>query len=235
MDMVIPRGPEMRLSLRSRSTSNWVELYLLKKTRRYRIYQRFCVHCLITRRRPGRDSFRNPAGVAFKLQNLRSFETGKGLRNVSEMDRHVWGEFGERPEEARRLASLIRSGIMFAEHADEVEDSDEDEFYEGKLITLMHKRRERHPNLRKRLLASRYKQGFLSCDMCNRSPTTTRPEFREALFEAHHLKPLSMLEERITKLSDVALLCANCHRLVHKAISISGRWLSLAECRASLM
>jgi 5-methylcytosine-specific restriction protein A len=29
------------------------------------------------------NRFRNPAGVAFKLQNLRSVRTGKGLQNVS--------------------------------------------------------------------------------------------------------------------------------------------------------
>ena len=29
-----------------------------------------------------KDTFRNPEGVAFKLQNLRSVATGKGLQNV---------------------------------------------------------------------------------------------------------------------------------------------------------
>jgi len=29
-----------------------------------------------------KDTFRNPAGAAFKVQNLRSIETGKGLSNV---------------------------------------------------------------------------------------------------------------------------------------------------------
>src|ERR1700687_641779 len=41
-----------------------------------------------------KDSFRNPDGVAFKLQNLRHVATGKGLGNVSETDRAVWAEFG---------------------------------------------------------------------------------------------------------------------------------------------
>src|SRR5512135_2132027 len=38
-------------------------------------------------------SFRNPDGVAFKLQNLRSVATGKGLKNTSITDKTVWEEF----------------------------------------------------------------------------------------------------------------------------------------------
>lgn len=36
-----------------------------------------------------KDSFRNPDGVAFKLQNIRQVATGKGLGNVSKADREV--------------------------------------------------------------------------------------------------------------------------------------------------
>jgi 5-methylcytosine-specific restriction protein A len=181
-----------------------------------------------------KESFRNPAGVAFKLQNLRTFETGKGLKNVSEMDRRIWEEFSGHPEEAKRLASLIRSGIESVDEMGDVEDFGEDEFYEGKLITLLHKKRERDPKLRRRLLESRYKAAALCCDLCFGGPTTPRAEFQDAMFEAHHLKPLSMRDGYITKIADVALLCANCHRLIHRAISIHRRWLTIAECKLLL-
>jgi 5-methylcytosine-specific restriction protein A len=62
-----------------------------------------------------------------------------------------------------------------------------------------------------------------------------REGFDEAAFEAHHLLPLALLAEgRKTKLEDVALLCANCHRLIHRAIATEGRWLTLDEARAVL-
>lgn len=57
-----------------------------------------------------KSTFRNPDGVAFKVQNLRSRETGKGLGNVSRMDRDIWEEFGANPGEVTRLATLIRAG-----------------------------------------------------------------------------------------------------------------------------
>lgn len=34
--------------------------------------------------------------------------------------------------------------------------------------------------------------------------------------ECHHVKPLSEIEiERKTRLDDLALVCANCHRMIH--------------------
>ena len=48
-----------------------------------------------------RESFRNPDGVVFKLQNLRQVATGKGLGNVSRTDREVWGELGNNQRRVR--------------------------------------------------------------------------------------------------------------------------------------
>src|SRR6187455_1260044 len=58
-----------------------------------------------------KESYRNPDGVAFKLQNLREVATGKGLGNVSEMDRQVWLDFGAHPGKVKALAQLIESSI----------------------------------------------------------------------------------------------------------------------------
>lgn len=44
------------------------------------LLRRFPYHAEASRQ----ESFRNPDGVAFKLQNLRQVATGKGLGNVSE-------------------------------------------------------------------------------------------------------------------------------------------------------
>lgn len=55
-----------------------------------------------------RETFRNPEGVAFKLQNLRAVATGRGLTNVSAMDRDVWAEFHDEPVKISVLAAGIR-------------------------------------------------------------------------------------------------------------------------------
>jgi 5-methylcytosine-specific restriction enzyme A len=181
-----------------------------------------------------KQSFRNPAGVAFKLQNLQSVPTGKGLKNVSKTDHAIWNEFGNDPTEVQRLAHLIRAEIGKQAHASMDEAEDDAEFYEGRLVTAIHKRRERNARLRAKLLADRLRSGPLRCDLCHCPPTSTVPQFLDAMFEAHHLKPLASGGEKITKLADVAFLCAGCHRLVHKAIAHERRWLALDECKVIL-
>lgn len=69
------------------------------------LLQRLPIHPLDKRN----GSFRNPDGVAFKLQNLRSVATGKGLQNVSKTDRLIWEEYGALPARVRELAEQIRA------------------------------------------------------------------------------------------------------------------------------
>ena len=182
-----------------------------------------------------KDSFRNPDGVAFKLQNLRQVATGKGLGNVSEMDRIVWSEFGSQSDKVKQLAGFIRAGVAVAESLEESFDgSDQEEFFEGRVITELHRRRERDHKLRERLLSSRRRIGRLTCDMCCAQSQPGAPMLEDAIFEVHHLIPLSMALERTIRLQDVALLCANCHRILHRAISLKKSWLGISEAKGMI-
>ncbi len=180
-----------------------------------------------------KPTFRNPDGAAFKVQNLRSRETGKGLGNVSRMDREIWEELGANPAEVARLAALIRLGIaseqgQAAPTPDEAEDV---EFYEGRLLTQKHMRRERNPALRRALFKTRKAVG-LQCEICGEAHASLPPDLRASAFEAHHLVPIASVGEGVTKLADVALLCAVCHRVLHRMISIERRWVGVEEARA---
>jgi len=178
-------------------------------------------------------TFRNPDGAAFKVQNLRSRETGKGLVNVSRMDREIWEEFGANPTEVARLATLIRAGIA-ADDQDatpSVEEADDIEFYEGRLLTQKHIRRERSAGLRKALLKKRRQGDAMHCDICGATHTALPTELRAAAFEAHHIVPIAAVGEGATKLSDVALVCAICHRVLHRLISLRRVWIGLTEAK----
>ena len=190
------------------------------------VLRRFPYHVEASRK----ESFRNPVGVAFKLQNLRQVATGKGLGNVSETDRAVWLEFGASPAATKSLANLIRTGVTASEASKPV--LDDVEFVEGRVVTELHTRREREPKLRERLLASRRGSGKLFCEMCGGPPLSQKAALQDAHFEAHHIIPLSSTGARTTRLTDLALLCANCHRLLHRAIAIEKRWLTVAEGKA---
>lgn len=45
--------------------------------------------------------------------------------------------------------------------------------------------------------------------------------------EVHHHTPLHVTGETETKLADLALLCSNCHRMIHRA----KKWLTVEELR----
>ncbi|MBW7472315.1 HNH endonuclease [Marinobacter sp. F4218] len=186
-----------------------------------------------TRRKP---NFRNPDGVAFKLQNIRQVQTGKGLDSVSKVDVEVVKELGDDPKTVKSIANLIRESLNTIIPTIDVEIVDEDEeFSEGRLLTRNHKARERSKKIRKKLLDSRSKKGSMACDMCGMSASKFHPECAESVFEAHHVVPLAEAEKRTTRLSDMALLCANCHRLIHRGISRNRRWLTIQEAKKLLL
>lgn len=175
------------------------------------------------------ESFRNPDGIAFKLQNLRQVATGKGLGNVSRTDREVWAEFGTNPELTKEAAQLIRTGIQIINEVRE-DPPIYEAFAEGRIVTETHLRRERDPKLRDRLIQERRKLSRLCCEICGREGVPGNAELTEAIFEAHHIFPLAK-GERKTKISDMALLCACCHRLIHRVISIERKWLSIEDMK----
>ncbi len=55
-----------------------------------------------------RDNFRNPAGVAMKLGNLRRLDTSLGLiglGNGAKLEEEVWSEYANAPEELSRAVT----------------------------------------------------------------------------------------------------------------------------------
>lgn len=175
------------------------------------------------------ESFRNPDGVAFKLLNLDSFSSGKGLTNVSKMDKFVWENYNDKKDEVKNLSHKILTGIQILEIADVLED---EEFVEGKVLTRVHRQKERSKSLRKKLIENRLSEGALKCEMCSCKAKHDDIDISSAMFEAHHIKPLAeMVGETKTKLKDMALLCANCHRLIHKISASNKKWYSIKAAR----
>jgi len=182
-------------------------------------------------------TFRNPAGIAMKLRNLRTVETGIGKRNVARIDRQVLDEFLGRRDELSDIAASIRKGVDLAESFQVKEDDliAEFEFSEGRLLTAIHVRRERSTLLREELLRSVRDKGYI-CEICSASFDGVDLPYRTAAFEVHHRVPLSVHNLcRRTTIGDVSLLCAVCHRLIHCLIAKERRWIDVPEARTILM
>ena len=70
--------------------------------------------------------------------------------------------------------------------------------------------------------------------MCGVSPLESLGYFGLRMFECHHIIPVAEATRGKTKLSDLSLLCANCHKLIHAVISREKRWLIINEARIVL-
>jgi 5-methylcytosine-specific restriction enzyme A len=184
--------------------------------------------------------FRNVDGVYLKLQNLaavdRTKNRGKGL-TFSRMDRLIWTEFGRDLVRLHDTAQLIREAFqaVTAERLLLPEADDVREFAEGGLLLRVHMARERARGLRSRLLSTRRNSGGIVCDACGSLPRiASPPSVQEAEFEVHHRLPLADSVSRKTRLRDLALLCARCHRLIHAIGRIRSRFVSVEDLRDEL-
>jgi hypothetical protein len=89
---------------------------------------------------------------------------------------------------------------------------------EGKETIRLHRRKERDRKLvkiAKRLFRRRY--GALFCECCSMDFERTYGQLGRDYIEAHHRVPLSQLIGHTeTTPDDLAMLCADCHRMVHR-------------------
>ncbi|MEV8551212.1 HNH endonuclease [Streptomyces glaucescens] len=170
------------------------------------------------------DKFRNPNGVARKTFDIATRHPdyrGKPT-NGSATDVQVLHEFLARPKEMAETASLIRLGITSGELQSlgpsvDWEADDEYEAPEGRLLMRRHRARERNKGLRKKKIESVLRRGgTLACEACGFDFEEVYGERGTGYIECHHVVPLHEAGEGTTKLSDLALICANCHRMIHR-------------------
>ncbi len=182
------------------------------------------------------DSFRNAAGVAFKLQNIRQAASGKGLKHTSKLDRELWDLYSHRPEEISRVAdATVAASSMHAVLSPEVDAVTEEEtFLQGAILTATHHRRECDPRARKKVLENRLKAGTLRCDCCDGVPRARNLDLALAGFEIHHTLPLATTGLKQTRISGLALLSNVRHRLIHRAMKLEAKWIGVADLTALL-
>lgn len=104
---------------------------------------------------------------------------------------------------------------------EDVADNDygyDSEFPEGKEIERKHRLRERNQAVIKSAKdLFKQKNVKLYCQVCGFNFHDTYGEIGSDFIEGHHTVPISELKgEVITKVKDVALVCSNCHRMLHR-------------------
>ena len=100
--------------------------------------------------RPDGDRFRNPNGVYMKLGNFLRFDpdyTGAGLSRGGKLEEEIWREFASNREELHSLAEAIAAGYSTVGNDVQLDDEEENQFPEGRVLYRLHRQRERNANL----------------------------------------------------------------------------------------
>lgn len=179
--------------------------------------------------RPDAEKFRNANGVSLKLSNFLALDpsyTGKGMESFSALDAEVFKEFVNQKDRLHSIANEIKKVLNNAslkQKIYDIEDDDEtlnDTVMEGQVLYKLHKVRERDSkiiHLKKRQVL--FSTGRLDCEVCVFNFEKFYGDVGKGFIECHHLTPLSIFKsETKTSLNDLALVCSNCHRMIHKSI-----------------
>lgn len=184
------------------------------------------------------QTFRNSNGVYMKAMNFRRFDPevkasgGVGLTRGNKDEQVVWDTFVDDPVRLGMVAQAIRQQIVAPEMPGPATQDLDDwiaEAPEGRILSRLHHYRERN----QKLVADRKKRalketGRLACEACDFEFEKRYGQRGYGYIEAHHTQALhTLLEGSVTKLEDLALLCANCHRMIHA----SKPWLALDDLR----
>lgn len=184
------------------------------------------------------EKFRSPDSVARKTVDIASRHpdyAGKAT-NGGALDRAVLAEFLAEPERMDSVAVLLRHGLETGSlrelAAPEEEELDEDfSAPEGRLLFRRHRARERSKALhRKKIDSVLSRGGSLACEACGFDYEDVYGERGKDYIEVHHVVPLHAAGEGVTKLTDLALICANCHRMIHRRAP----WPTPAELREAV-
>lgn len=92
-------------------------------------------------------------------------------------------------------------------------------FPEGKLKERLHRARERNQEpIRQAKQIALARDGCLRCACCKFDFEEVYGNLGKDFIEGHHIKPVSSLhiDGELTQVEDIALVCSNCHRMLHR-------------------
>lgn len=137
---------------------------------------------------------------------------------------------------AELVATTIRAqiGASVASIPEEIDEDEEDlGAPEGRVVLRQHRIRERSGLLARKKKDLAKRKGAYICEVCGFNKDRKFAPVSDAAIECHHKTPLSqLLPGQNTTLSELMLVCANCHRMLHHPegnfVSIR-RWLKRTQ------
>lgn len=180
-------------------------------------------------------TFRNRTGVRLKVSNFVALDPGAetaGMSRGSRLDKEVFDEYWPQPARLTEAAEAIKAHLEAVPEAGADEDEELEDAPEGRILTRTHRLRERNRRLvrrkKEKVLAE---TGSLACEACGFDFHATYGERGSGFIECHHVVPVRDLRPGArTRLKDLSLLCANCHRMIH----VRSPWLTVEQLREQI-
>lgn len=154
--------------------------------------------------------------------NVCEIKNVSSVNNIEELQFNTWqcfqGFFNTNGQSSEAITSSIITELR--------ETNLELSILEGKAKLVSHLVRERSRRIvyEKKQMAIYNNQ--LNCEVCSFS---FKKEFDKNYIECHHIVPIGYTGEVKTTLDDLALVCANCHRMLHT--KFEGKYLTVKELR----
>lgn len=145
--------------------------------------------------------------------NFRHISRGGHIYGIEKLDEYedlvfdIWKNFTPFfTSNSLAIEYLLKETLTdFSPNSEGVSEGDE------KLIKHIIRERDNKIVREKKLQA--LQENKLKCNICQFSFIE---KFAVEFIECHHIEPISKTGSRITKLDDLELVCANCHRMLHK-------------------
>ena len=172
------------------------------------------------------ENFRNANVISMILGNFLGVDpvhNQPGLSRNSQLQAAVWADFIDHPHLLSRTAQAIESASGSPNVTDLFEvTEDENVFPEKLLLSRQHAVRERNRSaVSAKINAMMGEAGRLACEVCSFDFFAFYGELGRGFAECHHTIPLSeAVFQRKTRLTDLAIVCANYHRMLHRVRTV---------------
>ncbi|MDP2181640.1 MAG: HNH endonuclease [Actinomycetota bacterium] len=158
---------------------------------------------------------RTNADVIRGLEAVRVATSGSSGDEVIDA---AWREYGTQRATLAAIAREIRLEVMLQDAPPAVPEDEELTFPEGRQMYRRHRQRERSSKLTRQKKANvLHATGALACEVCGFDFAATYHELGDGYIECHHNVAISSYAtESRTRLEDLSVVCANCHRILHR-------------------
>jgi 5-methylcytosine-specific restriction enzyme A len=181
-------------------------------------------------------NFRNSNGVVMKLGNFLVYDpdyAGAGLpQGAAKLEQGIWNEFAADHGRLKQIACAIREHYPALKSAGIQHLDNDDGAEEGGILHALHRYAERDQSIIRQKKKDVFEKNMaLKCEVCEFDFAQIYGELGNQFAECHHIKPVAKMKsgER-TKQSDLSIVCANCHRMLHRGRDL----LSIAALKAIL-